>query len=199
MSPSARNYLLRAGVLSPASHRETLVFPQRSLRLSTAAAIATVLAIAGCSRQEGMTPAEPDARAPQTPAGMPARGTRSPDPAAMVAGTADPELARQWASLSERMPLMLTTIEGRVGNAPPSANAPPSGDAAQGMDRQTLVKAQAGLENLRSTWFSALSDYNSGDVAGAVQKGNVARETAEELLALLGLPGGETGAAADQP
>ena len=100
---------------------------------------------------------------------------------------ADDALAKtkqQWRALSADVPKMVAAIQERVDSFSKSRHLP------SGMTKAAFESAKAQLAALNATWAQATSAVATEDYAGAVAKGQGAKEQAGAIMHALGMAPG---------
>jgi hypothetical protein len=92
---------------------------------------------------------------------------------------ADTKLAQtkqQWRTLSVDVPKRVAAIQSRVDELSKSRRLP------KGVSKASFESAKAGLASLNSTWTEATGAVAHEDYAGAVAKGQAAKDKATEIM-----------------
>jgi hypothetical protein len=97
---------------------------------------------------------------------------------------ADAALAQtkqQWRTVSADVEPMVAAIQSRVDTLSKSPHLP------KGVTKSSFESAKAGLQSLKSTWTDATNAVSNEDYAGAVAKGQAAKDKAAEVMHELGM------------
>jgi hypothetical protein len=92
---------------------------------------------------------------------------------------ADTKLAQtkqQWRTVSADVPKMVAAIQSRIDTLSKSRRLP------KGVSKASFESAKAGLASLNSTWTEATGAVAHEDYAGAVAKGQAAKDKATEIM-----------------
>jgi hypothetical protein len=98
---------------------------------------------------------------------------------------ADTKLAQtkqQWRTVSADVPKMVAAIQSRIDTLSKSRRLP------KGVSKESFESAKAGLASLNSTWTEATGAVAHEDYAGAVAKGQAAKDKATEIMHELDMP-----------
>jgi hypothetical protein len=85
-----------------------------------------------------------------------------------------------WGALSIEVPTSLDALQRRIDELAAAGKLPP------GVDRQTLTRARATLEQLRAKWADALASFAQGRLPQAVEEARGSRDAIDQLRAELG-------------
>jgi hypothetical protein len=92
---------------------------------------------------------------------------------------ADTKLAQtkqQWRTVNADVPKMVAAIQSRIDALSKSRRLP------KGVSKASFESAKAGLASLNSTWTEATGAVAHEDYAGAVAKGQAAKDKATEIM-----------------
>lgn len=90
-------------------------------------------------------------------------------------------LGAQWTGFSTDLPQQVAAIESRLGMLNKSRKLP------DGVTKDTLAAANAGLDEAKRMWGEATSAFAAGDLQKAVDTANGVKAKANELMAALGM------------
>jgi muramoyltetrapeptide carboxypeptidase LdcA involved in peptidoglycan recycling len=94
------------------------------------------------------------------------------------------QLNADWTSMSGSLPQAVAAIESRLGILSKSRKLP------DGITKDTLATAQAGLDEAKSNWTAATAAFGAGNVEEAVAKASSVKARAEEIMSALGMQAG---------
>jgi predicted small lipoprotein YifL len=106
---------------------------------------------------------------------------KAKEAAAAVAAKKD-ELTKSFTALTGSLPATVEQIKAKVGEYVAMGKKLP-----KDMDPAKLDAAKSGLEAAQKTWAEANEAFKSGDLMGAVAKGNDVKGKADQLLAALNI------------
>jgi predicted small lipoprotein YifL len=106
---------------------------------------------------------------------------KAKEAAAAVAAKKD-ELTKSFTALTGSLPATVEQIKAKVGEYVAMGKKLP-----KDMDPAKLDAAKSGLEAAQKTWTEANEAFKSGDLMGAVAKGNDVKGMADQLLAALNI------------
>ena len=106
---------------------------------------------------------------------------KAKEAAAAVAAKKD-ELTKSFTALTGSLPATVEQIKTKVGEYVAMGKKLP-----KDMDPAKLDAAKSGLEAAQKTWAEANEAFKSGDLMGAVAKGNDVKGKADQLLAALNI------------
>jgi type II secretory pathway pseudopilin PulG len=131
--------------------------------------VASLLAVGACGNKK-----EEQARAAAAAAAT----------AAAAAQQAQAAASAEWATLSTDLPKMVSAIQSRVDILSKSKKLPAK------LSKESFDSAKAGLDMINSTWSEATAAAAAGNSIEAVDKAKLVQQKGQEVLALLGMPGG---------
>ena len=105
---------------------------------------------------------------------------KAKEAAAAVAAKKD-ELTKSFTALTGSLPATVEQIKAKVAELVAMKKLP------KDMDKTKVDAAKAGLETAQKTWADANAAFKSGDLMGAVAKGNDVKGKADQLLAALNI------------
>ena len=91
------------------------------------------------------------------------------------------QLNTDWTSMSASLPQAVAAIESRLGMLSKSRKLP------DGIMKDTLASAQAGLDEAKANWSAATTAFGAGNVEEAVAKASSVKARAEEIMNALGM------------
>lgn len=106
---------------------------------------------------------------------------KAKEAAAAIAAKKD-ELTKSFTALTASLPATVEQIKAKVGEYVAMGKKLP-----KDMDPAKLDAAKSGLEAAQKTWAEANEAFKSGDLMGAVAKGNDVKGKADQLLAALNI------------
>jgi hypothetical protein len=89
------------------------------------------------------------------------------------------ELTTNWHAMSDGLPEVIQTIQGRVDVLSKSRRLP------KGLTTDALDSAKAGLEVVNRTWTEAADAFNAGNLADAMAKATTVKARAAEIMTAL--------------
>lgn len=90
-------------------------------------------------------------------------------------------VVKAWNEAGGSLTKMMDAAKSRLDILAQSKKLP------KGMDKATVAQAQADLSTLQSGWASAVEQFKSGDMSGAMEKASALKAKGLELLKTLGL------------
>jgi hypothetical protein len=90
-------------------------------------------------------------------------------------------VVKAWNEAGASLTKMMDAAKSRLDILAQSKKLP------KGMDKAIVAQAQADLSTLQSGWASAVEQFKSGDMSGAVAKASALKAKGLELLKTLGL------------
>jgi hypothetical protein len=90
-------------------------------------------------------------------------------------------VVKAWNEAGGSLTKMMDAAKSRLDILAQSKKLP------KGMDKATVAQAQADLSTLQSGWASAVEQFKSGDMSGAMAKASALKAKGLELLKTLGL------------
>jgi len=101
------------------------------------------------------------------------------------------EMTASWTNLSQELPKMVETMQGKVDLLSKSKKLPAD------LTTEKFDEAKAGLAAVKEEWAKAMESFNAGRVADAVNSANAIKEKAMRTMGILGLaaPAAESAAA----
>jgi hypothetical protein len=91
------------------------------------------------------------------------------------------QLNTDWTAMSASLPQAVSAIESRLGMLSKSRKLP------DGITKDTLASAQAGLDEAKSNWTAATAAFGEGRIEEAVAKASSVKARAEEIMNALGM------------
>jgi hypothetical protein len=139
--------------------------------------VASLLAVGACGNKK-----EEQARVAAAAAATAA--AQEAQAAAAAAQQAQAAASAEWATLSTDLPKMVSAIQSRVDILSKSKKLPAK------LSKESFDSAKAGLDMINSTWSEATAAAAAGNSIEAVDKAKLVQQKGQEVLALLGMPGG---------
>jgi hypothetical protein len=91
------------------------------------------------------------------------------------------QLNTDWTAMSASLPQAVAAIESRLGVLAKSRKLP------DGITKDTLATAQAGLDEAKTNWTAATAAFGAGNLEEAVAKAGSVKARAEEIMNALGM------------
>lgn len=91
------------------------------------------------------------------------------------------QLNTDWTAMSASLPQAVAAIESRLGVLAKSRKLP------DGITKDTLATAQAGLDEAKTNWTAATAAFGEGKLEEAVAKASSVKARAEEIMNALGM------------
>ena len=113
---------------------------------------------------------------------IPARARDLGEAAATARERLAAEIAVDWKRLTGEMPGLVSGLESRLAELGEVRRLP------EGIGRDALEQATAGLEVAKGAWSQTLGAFDEGNLEGAVARGLEADRLVRELRELLGVP-----------
>lgn len=91
------------------------------------------------------------------------------------------EMVASWTGISEELPKMVETMQGKVDELSKAKKLPAD------LTSEKFVEAKAGLAAIKEEWAKAMENFKAGNVADALVSATAIKEKASQTMALLGL------------